>query len=504
MAQANAQLKAPAPEEEFNLIGVVEFISSALTQGQDVLSFFQPSQPTMEDIAKAFAQEVQQIFNTALAQEDIRKATANLEAARQFFPGDYANARNSGQTPDQLTALINGSDGPGLAKLRADADLMATWVGDPSLVDGGQATVNQAATLYLAIQSFICVIHRELSKQATDPTVKATELADMKTAASTALTTMKDIVMNVVSTRCQSLSVGQWSTSKPLPPPDGGVDTHFGATLQDSWLHPDGSRTLNTNADTRHGPSDGDNAAMQRIIAPYQRMLWFGGDDAESDLTDAVNGSGAPSDSTSNFINDDLPALRTFATWATSIRTSLISLDRIARGAWVDMQHRKVLGTRKQDGWRYCNGCGSVFLYGPNYPQWQGTVQKVCPVYGVSHAASGSYNYMMCYDAGPSTQDGWAWCMSCGMLHFGGGGGDACPMGAPGPHGPPAAQVANVKLMNGGGDSTDIQSGWRWCHKCAALHWPSGRSVCTTGGAHSSDGSGNYQLEYLGNWSPPV
>lgn len=286
----------------------------------------------MEDIAKAFAQEVKQIFNTAPAQEDIRKATANLEAARQFFPGDYANARNAGQTPDQLTALINGSDGPGLAKLRADADLMATWVGDPSLVDGGQATINQAATLYLAIQSFICVIHRELSKQATDATVKATELADMKTAASTALTTMKDIVMKVVVTRCQSLSVGQWSTSVWLPPPDGGKDTHYGATLQ----------------------------------------------------------------------------------------------------------------------------------------------------------------------------DGWAWCQACGVLHHDGSG-DACPMMDPlGPHGPPVAQSPQVLMLTGDSGSTDIQAGWRWCHKCASLHWPSGPSVCPTGGAHSTDGSGAYMMEYLGNWPLPA
>lgn len=32
--------ESPVPAEEFNLIGVVEFISNAITQGQDVLSVF--------------------------------------------------------------------------------------------------------------------------------------------------------------------------------------------------------------------------------------------------------------------------------------------------------------------------------------------------------------------------------------------------------------------------------------------------------------------------------
>jgi hypothetical protein len=491
---------------EPGLIEIVGFIGDAIGKGQSVLNFFQGGEPTMEDIAKAFAAEVQKIFATQLAQEDVRKATANLEAARQFFAEDYQNAVNNGQTNDQLVTLINGSDGPGLASLRADANLMNTWVGDPSLVDGGQATVNQAATLYLAIQTFICTIHRELSRLASDPKEKATQLDDAKSAAHDALTNMKDVIMAVLVSRCQSVSVGQWHRTVRTPPPDQTSRNYFGATLVDSWLHGDGGYTLNTTADTTHGPSDGQNGQMQSLIAPYQFMLWYGGPTAEAALTAAIAAAGLPGDSSSTFTSSDLQSLRDFGTWAVKVRASLLALDRIARGAWVDLAHRRVLGHIKHDNWRYCGGCGALYQFGPAYPFWQGTVQKVCPVYGTNHRSSGSFNYLVCADAGAdptASQDGWAWCASCGGLHHDGAG-DHCPFTAPpGPHMPEVSQSPTFHVMLGNAD-TDIQSGWQWCNKCAALHWPSGPSVCPSGGGHSVTGSGLYRLEYLGGWSPPL
>jgi hypothetical protein len=481
-----------------DLIEIVGYIGDAIGKGQDIVAFFQGGAPTMEDITKAFAQEVQQIFHDELALEDVRQAAADLESARYFFANDYVSAKTSGESDDKLYALINGSDGPGLAKLRGHAELMESWVSDPGLVQGGQDAINKAATLYLALKLFICLTHRELSYVTSDPAEQNSERLNMTKSAADALATMKDVVMNIMTSRCQNLSVGRWNVSVRLPPPDGGMDYHYGATLQDGWLHRDGSYTLNTNADTRHGPSDSDNAAMQGLIAPYQRMLWFGGQDAEDDLTAAV-GAAAVSDSAANFTAQDLPALRTFADWAVKARGSLIDLDQIARGATVDELHGKY-GTKKQEGWRYCGSCGGMYQYGPNYPNWSGTDQKVCPANGTSHTAPGSSGYLMCYDAGaPASQGGWAWCMACGMLHFGDAG--VCPMGQR--HGPPVEQVAQVQLMTGDSD-TDIQSGWRWCHRCSALHWPSGPSVCAAGGAHSSDGSGNYRVEYLGSWTPPV
>jgi hypothetical protein len=49
-----------------------------------------------------------------------------------------------------------------------------------------------------------------------------------------------------------------------------------------------------------------------------------------------------------------------------------------------------------------------------------------------------------------------------------------------------------------GGSLTPIttQENWRWCHKCAGLHFAGGDSLgrCVTGGAHDVAGSGNYSL----------
>jgi len=490
------------------LIDIVGFMGDAIGKGQSVLSFFQDGQPTMEDIAKAFAVEVEQIFVTQLAQEDIRTATAHLEAARQFFAGDYQNAVNNKESDDKLVNLINGNDGPGLANLRADADLMDSWVGNPSLVTGGQATINQAATLYLAIQTFICTIHGELSRRASDPTEKATQLDDVKTAAKEALTTMKDVVMKIVVDRCQSVSVGQWHRTRVIGPP--GEQTprnYFGATLVDSWLHGDGGYTLNTTADEPHGPSDGNNGQIQGLIAPYQFMLWYGGPTAEAALTDAIAAAGLPGDSSSTFASSDLQSLRDFGAWAVKVRTSLLSLDRIARGAWVDIPHQRVLGHAKHENWRWCSGCGALYQFGPGYSSWPGAVQKLCPVYGANHRSSGSVNYLVCSDATADpngSQDGWAWCASCGGLHHDGAG-DHCPFSdRRGPHMPRVSDSPTFHVMFGDNNATDIQGGWRWCNKCAALHWPWGPSVCPSGGKHSTDGSGLYRLEYLGGWSPTL
>jgi hypothetical protein len=493
-------------DEVPGLIDIVGFIADAMGKGQAVLSFFQGGQPTMADIAKAFAAEVKQIFSAELAQEDIRTATAHLKAAQQFFAQDYRNAVNNGQTNDQLKALINGSDGPGLANLRADANLMATWVGDPSLIDGGQATVNEAASLYFAIQLFICMIHRELSRIESDPAVKATELDNAKSAAKDALDTMKDVAMKIIANRCQSVSVGSWSRTVRTPPPDPSSRAYFGATLVDSWLHGSGGYTLNTTADTPHGPSDGANAAMQGLIGPYQHMLWYGGQDAEDALNAAIGSAGVPGDSSSTFTSNDLQALRDFAKWANKVRTSLLGLDRISRGAWVDLQRRRVLGHLKQQNWQYCNGCGVLYQFGPFYSAWQGTVQQVCPAYGMSHRSAVSSVYLLSFDAigsSSDSQDSWTWCEACGSL-FHTGAGNRCPMNLNGPHTSSSGVTYYVMYGDNNDDDKDIQAGWRWCNKCAQLHWPSGPSKCPAGGSHSTDGSGHYRVESLGKWGPPV
>lgn len=508
--------------ETTSVIEIVQFMAGAVDKGQAIVQFFQGGQPTAADIAQAVAAEVQQIFETQLAQDDILHAISNFQTAQQFFSGPdsrYQHAAKHGKTNAELLAMITGAsgddDGPGLRDLRDSANLMANWVKNPSLVAGGRDTVNQAATLYLAIQTLICSVEREMSRLSSTKDDKDTYNDNARSDAKAAVVTMKDVLMQVIVARCKSVSVGQWSRNERTPPPDAGVDTFYGATLHDDWLHGGGGDTIRTRAGERHGASDDDRAIMQSLIAPYQYMLWYGDKDAETALTTALNNAGdMDGGSVATFTSNDLQSLRDFGAWATKVRSSLIALDRIARGAWVDQQQRHVYGEPKEENWRYCNGCGVLFKYA-SYPYSPGQVYAVCPVHGSSHRSADSGSYLLCYDTtkvdydGDQTvpsQDGWAWCQNCGVVHHDGPNGSAnrCPQTVNGPHFPDTGHAPRFQVMTGEDSDADTQGGWRWCNKCGALHWPSAPSVCAAGGAHSADGSGPYRVEMLAHWGPPL
>lgn len=510
-------------DEGPSVVQVVEFMAGAVGKGQSLVQFFQGgNQPTTADIAKALAVEVKQIFLTQLAQEDVRQATARFGTAQQFFLGPdstYQHAARHGKTNAELIALITGAsgddDGPGLRDLRTSANLMASWVADPSLVDGGQDTINQAATLYLAIQTFICSIERELSRLSSTKDDKGMYNDNARAAAKGAVVTMKNVLMKLMADRCQAVSVGQWSRNERTPPPDPGVDTFYGATLHDGWPHGDGGGdTIRTRAGERHGASDDDRATMQNLVASYQYMLWYGDKDAEAALITALNTAGnMDGGSVDTFKSKDLKSLRDFASWAVNVRGSLIALDRIARGAWVDQQQRHVYGQAKEQDWRWCSGCGVLFKFA-SYPFQAGQVYQVCPVYNGAHRSTSSGDYLLCYDTTKVDytgdkdvpfQDGWLWCENCGALNHDGGG-NHCPMAFNGPHFPPAGRGAPFRVMSVDDRSPkDVQDGWRWCNKCGAMHWPDGPSVCSAGGGgHSTDGSGSYRIEMLVNWAPPL
>jgi len=175
--------------EQSGLIEIVEFMSGAIEKGQKFWEFFGPQQPTAETITAAFAAEVQQIFTTGTAQGDVTKAQSDLDAAQHFLAngGDYANAVKNGETNAQLIGHMDGTDGPPLFALNSHADTMNGWVQNPGLV--GWDVINKAATLYLALQTYLCTIHRERARISDDEKEKKTQLDDATNAARTAFAT---------------------------------------------------------------------------------------------------------------------------------------------------------------------------------------------------------------------------------------------------------------------------------------------------------------------------
>jgi len=313
--------------EQSGLIEIVEFMSGAIEKGQKFWEFFGPQQPTAETITAAFAAEVQQIFTTGTAQGDVTKAQSDLDAAQHFLAngGDYANAVKNGETNAQLIGHMDGTDGPPLFALNSHADTMNGWVQNPGLV--GWDVINKAATLYLALQTYLCTIHRERARISDDEKEKKTQLDDATSAARTAFATMKGVLLNIMVSRCQSLSVGQWSYTT-----QSGRHPAYeaGSILSDGWLHGGGDYTLRTRA-RKDGPYDDQIATIQGLIGPYQNLLWHGGDKAQAALVAALDSAALDSGSADSFKNADLPKVRAFGDWAASVRASLLALDGIGR-----------------------------------------------------------------------------------------------------------------------------------------------------------------------------
>jgi hypothetical protein len=462
--------------EASGLIEVVEFMSGAIAKGQKFWEYFGPQQPTMQSIAAAFSAEVQRIFTTGTAQAEVGQAQSDLDVARAFLAvgGDYANAVKNGETNAQLLGHMDGKDGPPLFHMGSLALTMNGWVQNPGSV--GWDVINRAATLYLALQTYLCTIHQERARISDDPREKQTQLDDATTAAQAAYATMRTVLINLVVGRGQSLSVGQWgydTQSRRHPAHEGG------ATLYDPWLHGSGDYTLRTRAE-RNGPHDGQNAIIQGLIGPYQSLLWYGGDKAQAALVAAVDSAGLDNGSADSFKGSDLAKVRAFGDWAASVRASLLSLEGIGRGA-----------PARQDNWRWCMGCGTLF-----YPPTERATQ--CPAFGAFHREGGgapSSNYLVTPDA----QGAWTWCSKCGALHRAGGR-DRCPANPSGPHSVEGSGKYTVLV---GGDEGELQSGWRWCNNCGVLHYPGGPNRCVAGGSHGSSGD-TYRVEKFGHWSPPI
>jgi hypothetical protein len=85
-------------------------------------------------------------------------------------------------------------------------------------------------------------------------------------------------------------------------------------------------------------------------------------------------------------------------------------------------------------------------------------------------------------------QDGWRWCKNCNLLCFDGK--TSCAAG--GAH--TSAGSGNYELSFG--QQANAQNGWKWCNQCYGLAYSEGASdgVCPRGGGHKFGGSGNYAV----------
>lgn len=89
-----------------------------------------------------------------------------------------------------------------------------------------------------------------------------------------------------------------------------------------------------------------------------------------------------------------------------------------------------------------------------------------------------------------SRQENWRWCSKCAVLHFGGNTPGRCPAGG----GHVTTGSGNYALAHNSPSALG-QSNWRYCNNCEALHFGGNTpGRCPAGGGHITAGSGDYTL----------
>jgi murein DD-endopeptidase MepM/ murein hydrolase activator NlpD len=153
-----------------------------------------------------------------------------------------------------------------------------------------------------------------------------------------------------------------------------------------------------------------------------------------------------------------------------------------------------VEGDYRQDHRRHCEKCRALFF--------AGNPGSVCAV-GGEHARGGSGNYTLSVNpTTPVGQNNWRYCTRCHALCFGDAPNSRCTKGPGLQH---ALGGSNYVLRQYAPTGVG-QNGWRWCNSCAVLWFNASGSVCpATGSAHTSQGSGDYQLhvtaeDWQRNW----
>ena len=278
--------------------------------------------------------------------------------------------------------------------------------------------------------------------------------------------------------------------------------------LTDTWFDGENDNVLNAWAQL----SDNDSYAFAlRAVMHNAAMVLWSGDKTYSDAFEVAIEKQymAPLPMINKDTREGFRALVAtanleFGKWAASSRNLLMQLDILATG---------VAGT-EQDRWNYCSSCAMLYYNG---------APSRCPKsgpFGQMHMNNASNNYVLHCDS-PSppsgTQADWRWCKNCGVLHFAGGGASVCTSTG-GAHASDGS--GNYRLVESPQPSTlytgtdTVQDNWRYCKNCGALHFGGGgASVCPAGsewpGAgmpHDASASANYQLSSIGSalWESPL
>ena len=114
-----------------------------------------------------------------------------------------------------------------------------------------------------------------------------------------------------------------------------------------------------------------------------------------------------------------------------------------------------------QKDWAFCGNCAGLFWNGDPHG-----FKGVCPK-GGSHAATGSFNFVLSHDVNddPRSQKNWAFCGKCAGLFFDGySDKGSCPKG--GGHSAPAGSFNFVLPHNPGSEN---EADWRFCIKCHGM-----------------------------------
>jgi len=138
-----------------------------------------------------------------------------------------------------------------------------------------------------------------------------------------------------------------------------------------------------------------------------------------------------------------------------------------------------------EENFRWCNGCACMF---------RGITGGVgeCPASSDGHDGTKSASYLIhCFGPpqGTKTQEGWAVCTKCLVLSYTGAN-QGCQAGGQHDHSGGGIYRVAQESWNGG----ENQGDWRWCKKCDSLFFGGsiGVAKCSSGGPHTSEGSGTY------------
>jgi hypothetical protein len=369
---------------------------------------------------------------------------------------------------------------------------LQTWMNQSDV-----RTAAKGIPVSLGLYLYLAIIHRERAKRATAKTdqgaTQRAELADMRHYARAGVQDMAPRVVNLMNVRLGS-QVHLVDDNPNIVGREYCVVDSFHDTWIDTWLF-----AFKMRDDDTQDYAD----ALRWVMRATRNLLWSGSqadaDDFTRSLTDgwlqlpgrvyeynmAIGRTIPVPTWADNFRNTCLAPNTSFGGFVQNARTALLGLDAIAVG---------YAGSEQED-WAWCSSCGGLYYAG---------AASVCPVSGGPHVhVQPSWNYALrCEPTGPSVrpmQDGWRWCKKCSGLFFDFGS-HTCAAGAAHDGSGSGSYKLDTGAIPGLGELglSDPQDDWRWCSKCSGLHFGSGPSVCPAGGAHNTDGSGNYWLSKLG------